>query len=385
MSDLRPTAALVRPDAVQANVRRLARLAQGAALCAVVKADGYGHGGPVVARAAVAGGASWLAVATVQEALEVAGAVAGEVPVLVLSEVLPDAVAEAERCCPDRVRFTVASLQGLAVLAEAASASGREAPPRRVHLKIDTGMHRLGVDPRRMAEAADAFLRAGRQLSLEGVWTHLAAADDPADGFTGRQLRRFGGAISRLRRLGVRPGMAHAANSAGLLAHPGSLLSMARAGIAIYGVPPTAGLSGLVALEPALSLSSRVSAVRSVAAGERVSYGDSWRAAAPTCIATVPVGYADGIRRDSGAAGVEVLVRGRRCGIAGAVTMDQLMVALPDGISAEVGVGDEVVLIGAQGCEEVTVSEIADRLGTIPYEVLVGLSARVSRIVCGQH
>ena len=379
MSDLRPTAALVRPAAVQANVRCLAELARGSALCAVVKADGYGHGAPVVARAAVAGGASWLAVATVEEALEIAEAVSGEVPVLVLSEVLPDAVGEADRCCPDRVRFTVASPQGAAVLAEAASARDRGAP-RRVHLKVDTGMHRIGVDPRRMAVVADSLVRAGRQLSLEGVWTHLAAADDPADGFTGLQLRRFAGAISRLRRLGMRPDMAHAANSAGLLAHPGSHLSMARAGIAIYGVPPTAGLSGLVALKPALSLSSRVSAVRTVAAGERVSYGGGWRAGAPTCIATVPVGYADGIRRDSGAAGVEVLVRGQRCGIAGAVTMDQLMVALPDGISDEVGVGDEVVLIGAQGCEEVTVTEIADRLGTIPYEVLVGLSARVPRI-----
>ena len=439
---VRPSLIRVRSAAIEANAARLAALAPGAALCAVVKAGGYGHGAVAAAAAARAGGASWLAVATTAEAAELADAVEGDPPVLVLSELDHDDAAQAAAELPDQVRFTIATPAGVEALAagpgsagpssgaEALSARpdpagtpeiealagqpgpGTEALParpgpagrqaRRVHLKIDTGMHRMGADPGDLAPVVDALARTGA-VRLEGVWTHLAVADDPSDGFTAVQLTRFETALAELDRLGALSGPAvvtsrgapagpgeaalgafsgpapvltHAANSAGLLAHPRSHREMVRAGIALYGVAPAPALTGRVRLEPALELVSRVTAVRTVAAGESVSYGRSWRAAEPTRVATVPIGYDDGIRRHSGQAGVEVLIRGRRRPILGTVTMDQLMVAA----DAEVAVGDEAMLIGAQGSERVTVDEVAERLGTIAYEVLVGLGPRLPRV-----
>lgn len=439
---VRPSLIRVRSAAIEANAARLAALAPGAALCAVVKAGGYGHGAVAAAAAARAGGASWLAVATTAEAAELADAVEGDPPVLVLSELDHDDAAQAAAELPDQVRFTIATPAGVEALAagpgSAGPSSGAEAlsvrpdpagtpeiealagqpgpgtealparpgpagrQARRVHLKIDTGMHRMGADPGDLVPVADALARIDA-VRLEGVWTHLAVADDPGDGFTAVQLTRFETALAELDRLGALSGPAvvtsrgasawsggdafgalsgpvpiltHAANSAGLLAHPRSHREMVRAGIALYGVAPAPALAGRVRLEPALELVSRVTAIRTVAAGESVSYGRSWRATEPARVATVPIGYADGIRRHSGQAGVEVLIRGRRRPILGTVTMDQLMVAA----DAEVAVGDEAVLIGAQGSERVTVDEVAERLGTIAYEVLVGLGPRLPRV-----
>ena len=368
----------VRPAAIEANVRRLAERADGAALCAVVKADGYGHGAVVSARAALAGGASWLAVATIPEALEAAEAaesVGSDAPVLVLSEVAPQLAASTPSICPDRVRFTVASAAGIEALA---SAPG---PARAVHLKVDTGMHRMGALPTELGAVTEALRTAGARLRLEGVWTHLAVADAPNDPFTAEQLARFDRALAAMRRDGLPTGAVHAANSAGLLAHPDARRDLVRVGIAMYGVPPSPELEGAIDLQPALELVSRVTAVRTVAEGETVSYGRHWRADRPTRVATVAIGYADGIRRDSGSAGVEVLVRGRRSPIVGAVTMDQLMVALDPAVAAEAAVGDEAVLIGPQGADEITVTEVAGRLGTIAYEVLTSISSRVPRLV----
>ena len=409
---MRPSLIRVRPAAIEANAARLAALAPGAAFCAVVKAGGYGHGAVTAAAAARAGGASWLAVATAAEAAELADTVEGNPPVLVLSELDPDDAAQAAAELPDQVRLTVATPAGVEALTarrgpanpspEAELPVGSRDPagarpetevptarpdskvrqPRRVHLKIDTGMHRMGADPAELAPVAATLGRAAAAgaVRLEGVWTHLAVADDPGDEFTAVQLTRFETALAELDRLGAlsaaAPVLTHAANSAGLLAHPRSHREMVRAGIALYGVAPAPALAGRVRLEPALELVSRVTAVRSVAAGESVSYGRSWHAAEPVRVATIPIGYADGIRRHSGAAGVEVLIRGRRRPIVGTVTMDQLMVA----VDAEVAVGDEVVLIGTQGSEQVTVDEVAERLGTIAYEVLVGLGPRLPRV-----
>ena len=360
-----------------ANVRRLAERAGRAGLCAVVKADGYGHGAVTAARAALAGGASWLGVATIPEALEVAEAaeMAGsDAPVLLLSEVAPELAAGAPVSCPERVRFTVASAAGIEALATAPG------PTRAVHLKVDTGMHRMGALPTELEAVSGALRAAGQRLHLEGVWTHLAIADVPNDPFTAEQVARFDRALAALRRDSLPTGIVHAANSAGLLAHPDARRDMVRTGIAIYGVPPSPELEGAIELEPALELVSRVTAVRTVAAGETVSYGRHWRADQPTRVATVALGYADGVRRDSGPAGVEVLVRGHRCPIVGAVTMDQLMVDLDPAIAGEATVGDEVVLIGRQGSEEITATEVAQRLGTIAYEVLTSISARVPRV-----
>ena len=344
----------------------------------VVKADGYGHGAVTAAGAALAGGASWLGVATILEALEVAeaaGSAGSDAPVLVLSEVAPGLAAAALEQCPGRVRFTVASVAGIRTLA---SVPG---PARAVHLKVDTGMHRMGALPTELDSVARALRAAGDRLRLEGVWTHLAAADAPDDPFTAEKMDRFGRALARLRRNGLPTGVVHAANSAGLLAHPDTHRDMVRAGIAVYGVCPSPELEGAIELEPALDLVTRITAVRTVAAGETVSYGRHWRADRPTRVATAACGYADGIRRDSGSAGVEVLVRGRRCPIVGAVTMDQLMIELDPAIAGEAAAGDEVVLIGRQGAHEITAAEVAGRLGTIAYEVLTSISARVPRVV----
>ncbi len=367
--------ARVRPSAIESNVRRLAALAGEADVCAVVKADGYGHGVATAAGAALAGGASWLAVATIAEALEVADSIGREVPVLILSEAAPALAVEAAGDCPERIRFTVASVEGVRALAAGAG------PERAVHLKVDTGMHRMGALPAEINPVAEALRAARGRLRLEGVWTHLAVADSPGDPFTAEQLRRFDQVLAGLRGLGLPTGAVHAANSAGLLAHPAARRDAVRCGIAVYGVPPSPELDGLVALEPAMEVASRVTAVRAVAPGESVSYGRHWWATEPTRVATVAIGYADGIRRDSGEAGVEVLVRGRRCRIVGAVTMDQLMVALDPTIAEEVAAGDEVVLIGRQGAEEITATEVAQRLGTIAYEVLTSISARVPRVL----
>ncbi len=344
----------------------------------MVKADGYGHGAVTAARAALAGGASWLAVATVPEALEVAelaDSVGSDAPVLILAEAAPGLAAGAPGRCPRRVRFTVASVAGVRTLAAAPG------PAPAVHLKVDTGMHRMGALPAELDSVAGALEAAGDHLRLEGVWTHLAVADAPDDPFTAEQLGRFDDALARLGQSGLPVGVVHAANSAGLLAHPDARRDMVRAGIAVYGVPPSPELEGAIELEPALELVSRVTAVRTVAPGETVSYGRHWRAEEPTRMATVAIGYADGIRRDSGSAGVEVLVRGCRCPILGAVTMDQLMVALHPAIADEATLGDEAVLIGRQGRDEITATEVAQRLGTIAYEVLTSISARVPRVV----
>ena len=369
-----PTVAFVRPAAIEANVRRLAALAGEASVCAVVKADGYGHGASVAARAALAGGASWLAVATVEEALGVAGAVASDTGVLILSELTPDQAAEAVSICGHGIRFTVASVDGIEALDAATGTS------RRVHLKIDTGMHRMGAGISELPAVANA-LRAASDLLPEAVWTHLAVADVPDNPFTVEQLRRFDEALGELRRCGLEAPMTHVANSAGLLGHPAARRDLVRVGICCYGVPPSPLMAGLVELEPALSLVSRVTAVRTVAPGESVSYGRLWHADEATRVATVAIGYADGIRRHSGEAGVEALMRGRRGRIVGAVTMDQLMVVPHPAVAAEVAVGDEVVLIGRQGDDEITATEIAVRLDTISYEVLTGLSDRVPRVI----
>ena len=367
--------ATVDRSAIRDNVATLHGLAGGAIVCAVVKADGYGHGSAAAARAALDGGATWLAVASPREAIELCDAgIDPAVPILLLSE--PDAaeLAGAGPDLPAGVRFTVASAGGVEVLESVHPGAG----PWPVHLKVDTGMHRVGETPT-AAPALARAVEASPALTLEGTWTHFAVADEPDDPFTATQTARFDDALAGLRAEGVDPGIVHLANSAGTIAHPASRRDLVRVGISIYGIPPSAALEGAVPLRPALRLTAPVTAVRVVEAGESVSYGRRWFAEGPTRVATVAVGYADGIRRASASCGVEVLVRGHRAPVLGVVTMDQLMVAVDDGVT----VGDEVVLIGEQGDHEITVEEIAGRLGTIGYEVVTAIGPRVRRVHVG--
>ena len=358
-------------DAVRHNTSVLAEVASPAALCVVVKADAYGHGMVQVARAALEAGATWLAVAVVEEgaALRQEGIAA---PVLLLSEPPPDAMAAAVAA---RLTPTVYTRRGVEA---AAAAAGRGRAPVSVHLKVDTGMHRAGADLDDAVDVAQAVDGAGG-LRLEGLWTHLAVADDPGqDAYTAGQLERFEQARDRLAAAGLQPQLLHAANSAGAIAHSSSRYDMVRCGIAVYGHPPSPALAGVADLRPALSLKAEVAMVRQVPGGERISYGRCYEVAGPSTVATVPLGYADGVPRRLSAVGGAVLVRGRRRPIAGTVTMDQIMVDCGDDRS--VAVGDEVVLIGRQGDSEVPAEEWAERLDTISYEVLCGIGPRVARV-----
>ena len=357
-------------DAVRHNAAWLAALVAPAGLCAVVKAYGYGHGPVRVAEAALAGGASWLAVATVEEGLQLRQAGISE-PVLLLSEPLAGAMADVVAAGLTPSLYTG---DGLEAACRAVRSFG--AGPLPVHLKVDTGMHRVGATPAD-AEALARTVADRPELHLDGLFTHFAVADEPEDPTTLVQLAQLHEVAGRLRRAGVRPRTVHAANSAGAIAFPAARLDLVRCGVAIYGLAPAPAVAHLCRpLRPAMAVKARVTLVKRVAAGERISYGLRYRCARDSTIATVPMGYADGVARRLGTTGGEVLIGGRRHPIAGTVTMDQLMVDCGD---TAVVAGDEAVLLGRQGAEEVGAWEWADRLGTIAYEVVCGISSRVPR------
>jgi alanine racemase len=236
-------------------------------------------------------------------------------------------------------------------------------------------MHRIGVAPVDALARAKAVL-ACPELTLDALWTHCPVADEPDNPFTGMQAGRFDAVVDELHAAGIDPPMKHVANSAGTLAHPGLRHELVRCGIAVYGQDPSPALSGFAALTPALRLKARVTHVQVVPAGDAVSYGLRRPMERDTVVATVPIGYADGVPRRLSAEG-EVLLGGARRRLAGSITMDQLMVDCGDD---EVAVGDEVVLLGRQGDEEIPVSEWATLLDTIVYEVTCGISPRVPRI-----
>jgi alanine racemase len=369
----RPVWAEIDVGAVRHNAGLLRKIAAPAALCAVVKADAYGHGAVAVARAALDGGATWLAVATPDEGVELrdGGVLA---PVLVLSEPPAEAMADvvAHGLTP-----AVYSRPGVSALAEASAGAGTVTD---VHVKVDTGMHRVGATPEDAIGIALA-VAAAPGLELQGLWTHFAVADEPSSDFTARQLARFLEVVDALAARGIRPPMLHASNSAGALFHPAARLDMVRCGVAVYGLAPSAEVAELAPcarLKPALSLRARVSFVKEVEAGEGLSYGLRYRTKARSVVATVPLGYADGVTRRLASTGGEVLIGGRRYPIAGSVTMDQIVVDCGPG--ADVAAGDVAVLLGGQGAERIGAWEWAERTDTIAYEVICGVSARVPRI-----
>lgn len=380
----RPAWAEIDLAAVARNARVLAGLVEPAELCAVVKAHGYGHGGPAVARAALTGGAGRLAVALVDEGVELREH-GVEAPVLLLSECDPAATGTALEY---GLTPTLYSVEGIEAWVAAARAAGR---PTDVHVKVDTGMHRVGAAPEDLV-AIGAAVAAEPLLHLAGVWTHLPVADgeDPADrAFTEAQLDHFDRLVADLNRAGVRAPLLHAANTAGAVAFPRSRYGMVRCGLGLYGYLPGAP-GGVVstsfttqtggdALQPAMALKARVVAVRTLDAGERPSYGRLRPLPARARVATVPIGYADGVPRALFPAGYEVLIGGRRRPLAGMVTMDQIVVDCGDDDS--VRPGDEVVLLGRQGNETITADDWAAMLGTISYEVVCGVGPRMPRIV----
>jgi alanine racemase len=331
--------------AIERNCGRLPK-----PLCAVVKANAYGHGTAPVAEAALAGGAEWLAVATAAEAAELRGA-GVEARLLVMGALTAAELSAAVAAGADVVAW---------------SEKVAEAAPR-VHVKLDTGMGRLGTRDRELA------LRLAARTNTVGLMTHFATADERGDDLFPAQLEAFGEFVREVDRPEL---VAHAANSAAALRDPASHLDMVRCGVAVYGMDPFQDDPANHGLEPALSLHSWVASVRRLEQGEGVGYGQRWRAEEPTWVATVPVGYGDGWRRAL-TNDCDVLIRERRHPLAGAVSMDNVAVALGSGTDVEVG--DEVVLIGSQGGERILAEEVARRLGTINYEVTTGLLPRIPR------
>ena len=353
--------------AYRRNIERLARAGRGETW-AVVKADAYGHGAVECARAALEAGATGLCVALVGEGeeLRMAGIAA---PILVMSEQPPDQLEDLVRLGLTATLYNAGSIDALGRVAS------RMGVMTTVHLKVDTGMHRVGVTPSD-AVARARQIAAHEWLELEGVYTHLATADMPErDGDSQRQVSTMTRVTSELRNAGFTPRHVHIGNSAATLRGLGdaSVNSLHRVGIATYGALEVAGVSA--DLEPVLSLKARVSHVQTLDAGEAVSYGLRRPLTRRATVATVPIGYADGVRRGWWEHGV-VLIGGKRRPFAGVVTMDQVMVDCGDDA---VRVADEVVLIGKQGPESISTSEWASALDTISYEVLTGISPRVPR------
>jgi alanine racemase len=366
----RPVWAEVDLDAIRANVRALRALVAPAALCAVVKADGYGHGAVAVSRAALDAGADCLAVALVEEGVQLREA-GIDAPVIVLSEPVP---AAGDTVVAYRLTPVVYTAAGVDALAKAVRNRGTN-EHLDIHLKVDTGMHRVGCAPDDAVDLAGLVVDRA-ELHLAGVCTHFAVADEPENDYTAEQQRIFEGVLAALHARDLPTGIVHACNTAGAIAVPGARYDMVRVGIGIYGVAPSAALASAFDLAPALAVKANVSHVHAVPAGARLSYGLRYETSEPTLVATVPIGYADGVPRELAHHGGEVLIGGHRHPIAGTVTMDQLMVDVGD---QPVEVGDEVVLIGSQGDEHVTAQEWADRMSTIPYTIVCGVGPRVPR------
>jgi alanine racemase len=358
--------ARVNVAAIERNCARLAQAAAPAALCAVVKADGYGHGAVPAARATQAAGASWLAVATAAEAADLRTARI-EGPLLVLGALSPEELDLALGAGADVACWRPATAQAIA---RRAAELGLEAG---VHVKLDTGMGRLGTrDADEATRTAELVLEASA-LRLAGVFTHFATADEDDPGFLREQLAAFTAWADGIRARWPEV-IVHAANSAATLAEPDARLDMVRCGIAIYGLDPFQDDPAAQGLEPALELRSYLAEVKPCAAGESAGYGRRFVAERDTWLGTIPIGYGDGYRRGL-TNNAEVIVDGRRVPVVGAVSMDNITVDLGPGEGPPVAPGAPVTLIG----DGLRAEELAARLATINYEVTCGISRRVPR------
>jgi len=330
---------------------------------AVVKANGYGHGAVPAARAALQGGATWLGVSSIPEGIELRRAGVTE-PILNLGYTPPAALSAA---VAEKLSLTVYDRAGLSLLTTAATEIG-------VHVKVDSGMHRLGAAPDEAVKLATE-VHADPRLRLEGFWTHFADADHDL-AFTREQLRIFLDARAALVRGGVTGFLSHAANSAATLRLPESRLDLVRAGLILYGVRPVASWTDLPSLRPALTWQTVVTNVASLASGDTVGYGRRFTATHPGRVATIAAGYADGLHWRAAEKG-GAIVRGMRVPYAGSVSMDQA--SLDVATVPNIQVGDVVTLIGRDGSAVLTADDLADASGTISYEVLCAISYRVPR------
>jgi alanine racemase len=372
----RPTIAEIDLDALRFNLNQLRGMTEGKAdILAVVKANGYGHGAVEVAKELEKAGASIFGVATTEEGIELRRSGVSS-PILVLAGTYPE---EFEEVIENKLSPVVFDLEIARALDAQGKKSGRQIP---VHLKVDTGMNRLGI-PWREWEPALQVLQSLRNLQVDGLMSHFSVVESerPDDlGFTEEQRQRFQAGLDSARKAGMHPRYIHLSNSAAIALREPARFNLVRAGLMLYGSHPAPALQRRVSLRPVLRWKTNILSLKRVPAGDPVSYGRTYSCKKESLIATLPVGYADGYNRRLSNRG-DVLVRGRRAKIAGIVCMDLTMVDVSD--ICGVQVRDEVVLLGKQGSEEISAAEMAGWLETIPYEVLCAIGKRVPRIYHG--
>lgn len=369
MGLVRPSFVDINLDAVKHNVKAYKRHVAPADICAVVKADGYGHGDVPVAEAALDAGATSLAVATIQEGIRLREADI-DAPILLLSEPSLGSIAKLLHW---RLTPTVYHREFVEALSEVGAGLGAFHVRLPLHVKVDTGMHRVGVGPDEALEVA-AMIKRAPSLDVEGVWTHFAVAEEDEE-FTRVQIDRFDTFMERFAKLGIDQPIRHVANTAGIHLGREATFDMVRLGIGMYGLQPDPDHPGPVPLRRAMRVVSEVTHVRRLPAGTRPSYGRRRPLMIDSNVATVPVGYADGLPRRLSEDG-GVLIGGKRFPFAGTISMDQSVI---DCGEEQVEVGDEVVLIGSQGPAEITADDWAKTLGTINYEIVCRIGPRLPR------
>jgi len=365
----RPTVAKINLNAIRNNMRRIYQRVNPAEVMAVVKADGYGHGAIPAAQAALSAGASQLGVALLEEAIELRRARIAA-PILVLGGFFEKQI---DAFITNHLQFTLYDLRLAQMVSRRAQALGRNA---QLHVKIDTGMGRVGLLPNEAIEAIRAMAKLP-SLELAGICTHLASSDNRDKTYANQQLEQFKSIVQQLTHHDLHFNYIHAANSGAILDLPQSYFNLVRPGVMMYGYYPSDETSESIPLEPAMTLRTQIIFVKRVPAETFISYNSTYQTRQATTIATLPIGYADGISpRLSN--NFEVLVRGKRCPLVGRVCMDQIMIDLGD--IKDVQAGEEAVLLGKQGDEEISIYEWCRRLETIPYEVTCGVSRRVARV-----
>jgi len=373
IAHLRPTRAEINLDNLEHNLREIRRAAaRKAQICAVVKADGYGHGALEVARTALSCGASYLAVALLDEALQLRQA-GIKAPILILG-FTPDE--QFDKIVEYDITQTVYNIESARKLSLEAKKQGKKA---KIHIKLDTGMSRIGfqAEPSGLDDIKKLF--SMENIEVEGMFTHFSKADEKDKTFTQEQFKKFMETAESLAKGGFRIPIKHAANSAAIMELPHTHLDMVRPGIIMYGLYPSDEVDrSRIDLKPVMSLKTRVSHVKALEVGRAVSYGGTFITRRPSVIATLPVGYADGYSRLLSSK-ASVLIGGRRAPVVGRVCMDQCMVDVTD-LEGTLEPGEDVLLFGGTGGSAVSTDEIAKIIGTINYEVVCGISKRVPRV-----
>lgn len=364
----RATWAEINLGAIAHNLQEIKKKVAPAEIMAVIKADAYGHGLKEVARVALENNARYLGVSTVEEGVQLRKQTT--TPILVFGGFFENQI---KACLEHDLELTLFDFERAGALSKQAQASGNSA---KVHIKVDTGMTRVGVH---WQESLDFICRVSelRYVKIVGIYTHFASADAKDKSFAKTQLQRFQKVLTELEMRNIQIPLKHTANSGAILDLPESYFDMVRPGVSIYGYYPSFEATESINLQPAMSFKSQVVAVKQVESGTKISYDSTYETVKQTKIVTVPVGYADGYNRLLSNQG-EVLIRGKRYPVVGQVCMDFIMVDI--GLENDIQTGDEVVLLGCQGDEEISIYEICEKLNTIPYEFTCMISSRVPRV-----